>query len=256
MIIVSAQLLQQRSSGSGCFHLQDQPAHVALPGLDHIAQPVVLLVVLHVKQRPSRKQTMSGPFLKIQRTQGPAFFASTCLNAIDHTILTSFIRQEHEMGSRRQSKPYSITTSTSILRGHLLNHHSDTWFKACEKLSISITAKCAQAKLAQFQGRPQETRDTAQSASRKCFSNETFLDALVEFIAADDQVSFNFPFISDTTEMLYLHSLSMLSRARNCVLYFSCCEKSSKTKISPIAPKFASGYLKYGMNISSAWLTK
>lgn len=97
------------------------------------------------------------------------------------------------MGSRRNSKPYSVTTSTSILCTHLLNNHSDAWFQACDKLGISITAKCAQRKLTEFQGRSEEPMDTPQ-ASRKGFSNSAFLDALVKFIVADDQVSLNLSF--------------------------------------------------------------
>lgn len=83
---------------------------------------------------------------------------------------------------------FSLTTSTSVLRRHLFENHLDLWITACDDMKIKITAKEA---LPVIEAHRQEPQKTPLEAARPEFSKEAFLDALVEFIVADDQVTFN-----------------------------------------------------------------
>jgi hypothetical protein len=83
---------------------------------------------------------------------------------------------------------FGQTTSTSVLRRHLFESHLDLWIAACDNMKIKITAKEALPVIEAYRQEPQKTQ---LEAARPEFSKEAFLDALVEFIVADDQVSFN-----------------------------------------------------------------
>jgi hypothetical protein len=62
----------------------------------------------------------------------------------------------------------------------------DSWVSACDDLKIEITAQEAQPILQNFRNLPKKT---SLEDSRPDFSQETFVDALVEFVVADDQVN-------------------------------------------------------------------
>jgi hypothetical protein len=81
---------------------------------------------------------------------------------------------------------FGQTTSTSVLRRHLFESHLDLWIAACDDMKIRITAKEALPVIEAYRQEPQQTQ---LEAARPEFSKEAFLDALVEFIVADDQVS-------------------------------------------------------------------
>jgi len=73
----------------------------------------------------------------------------------------------------------------------LYKFHLDKWVAECDKLSIKITAKDAQGVVDSYRQRKGQIskQENANLGSRKKYSPEAFVDALVEFIVADDQVS-------------------------------------------------------------------
>lgn len=102
-------------------------------------------------------------------------------------------RHQHAIDPKVIITSFSLRTSTSGLRRHLTDDHGDPWFEACEKLNISIVAKKAVEALRDFQRRKgQLTTNTitpnAESYPRAVYSPQAFVDAITEFIVADDQV--------------------------------------------------------------------
>jgi hypothetical protein len=90
-------------------------------------------------------------------------------------------------------KVYGETTASSNLRKHLYHCHDDAWFASCEKLGIEITSrdKRLQSALADYRRRHGQVilkpLDDGPAPCSK-FTPETFTDAIVEFIVANDQV--------------------------------------------------------------------
>jgi len=87
---------------------------------------------------------------------------------------------------------YSTTTGTSSLRYHLHKFHHDEYKRLCNEKGWINQLPGAQRKGA---GNP-ESAPGLQAQSRTPFSQKGFLDHLVNFIVADDQVS----------ALLYSHS--------------------------------------------------
>lgn len=85
---------------------------------------------------------------------------------------------------------YGKTTSTSVLRRHLFSigrdkvTHIDEWIAECSRRNITITAKEALEAIAAHRGIRPET----QTQSRPQFTQTRFINSLVEFIVATDQV--------------------------------------------------------------------
>jgi hypothetical protein len=73
------------------------------------------------------------------------------------------------------------------LRKHLFTDHIAKWITSCEDLNISITAAAAVEAIRKFRKEPAAT---SLETERPQYSKEAFIDALVDFIAADDQVCF------------------------------------------------------------------
>jgi len=98
------------------------------------------------------------------------------------------------MGTRKKNSKFSIKTGTGVLRRHLFDHHVDKWIEGCDKLRIPITAKEAQRALTDYRHRKGQANvnpsvnSTDHSKPGRPFSQEAFVDAIVEFIVADDQV--------------------------------------------------------------------
>jgi hypothetical protein len=84
--------------------------------------------------------------------------------------------------------PYAMTTSVGTLRRHLYTIHPKEWSAQCKARGIPITAKSALKALAEFYGVELESQDQL----RPQFSPERFVDALVEFIVANDLVNIFF----------------------------------------------------------------
>ncbi|KAJ7708536.1 hypothetical protein B0H14DRAFT_2415342, partial [Mycena olivaceomarginata] len=85
---------------------------------------------------------------------------------------------------------FAKSTSTGVLRKHLYEHHIDAWVEGCDQLKIPIKAKEAAKFVDAYRVRKhQKTGNTSNSepGKRKPFSQEAFIDAIVEFIVGDDQ---------------------------------------------------------------------
>jgi hypothetical protein len=85
-----------------------------------------------------------------------------------------------------------LKTSTGVLRKHLYEQHADEWISGCDQLKIPINAKEAQPAVAEYRRRHGQHSGTSggsgQTKSRRSFTHEAFVDAIVEFIIGDDQV--------------------------------------------------------------------
>jgi len=119
---------------------------------------------------------------------------------------------------------FSTKTSTTSLRRHLGIQHREEYLQLAGqgrwKNQLLGNKAAATVNVAQF---------------RTPFSQEAFLDYLVNFIIVDNQVSI----------LLYGHiyqanfslSQSMLSNVQNFVNFFYSCAQSYKTRTSPDKPK-------------------
>jgi hypothetical protein len=79
-----------------------------------------------------------------------------------------------------------------VLRRHLYENHLDSWVLGCDKLDIPIAnSKEAQRYVAEYRKRHGQgnTNGPERTDERRRFSQEAFVDAVMEFIVADDQVS-------------------------------------------------------------------
>jgi len=83
-------------------------------------------------------------------------------------------------------------------------------------LGISIKAKDAQSAVQTYRG---QSSGLESGNQRPSFSNERFVDAIVEFIVGDDQVSI-MPYI--IINLIFCDSQSMLLNRQDYVLYFCC----------------------------------
>jgi hypothetical protein len=85
---------------------------------------------------------------------------------------------------------FSKKTATGPLRKHLFETHLDAWISGCDELSIKILAKEAQPAVEGYRRQKGQTYTSPESDStkRKPYSKEAFVDAIIEFIAGDDQV--------------------------------------------------------------------
>jgi hypothetical protein len=77
---------------------------------------------------------------------------------------------------------YGIRTSTGTYRKHLVTYHLEEWVAACKKRNVVIKTDVAKSAAEGLQP------DSADANPRKPYSNEAFVDALVEFIVGDDLV--------------------------------------------------------------------
>ena len=81
---------------------------------------------------------------------------------------------------------YRGSTASGPLRSHLLNHHCQEWVTECQALGIPLRGKEGEEAMARFTGVPVEHRAEARAP----FTQDSFLDGLVQLIAATDQVYF------------------------------------------------------------------
>lgn len=96
------------------------------------------------------------------------------------------IRQAHAVDDDHTIAGFGSTTGTGTLQRHLFENHIDAWVTACDNLNIEITAQEAQDAIEKYRNLPPKT---TLEDSRPEYSKSAFIDALVEFIVADDQVS-------------------------------------------------------------------
>ncbi|KAJ7833431.1 hypothetical protein B0H14DRAFT_3142591, partial [Mycena olivaceomarginata] len=102
-----------------------------------------------------------------------------------------FCRQQHATDALIGTTKFAKLTSTGVLRKHLYEHHIDAWVEGCDQLKIPIKAKEAARFVDTYHMRKhQKTGNTSNSEpgkERRPFSQEAFVDAIVEFIVGDDQ---------------------------------------------------------------------
>ncbi|KAI0039264.1 hypothetical protein FA95DRAFT_1504405, partial [Auriscalpium vulgare] len=85
---------------------------------------------------------------------------------------------------------FSTGTATGTLRRHLYTEHLPDWVRVCDESKIKITAAEALPFVNAHREsvQPGRLQDAGKPGiPRKKFTNEAFVDALVEFIVADDQ---------------------------------------------------------------------
>lgn len=91
---------------------------------------------------------------------------------------------------RKKAKEFGLKTGTDVLRRHLYEEHPDSWISGCDRLHIPITAKGAQRAVTEYRNRQGQSTSHGSSNPKvgRSFSQEAFVDAIVEFIVGDDQV--------------------------------------------------------------------
>ena len=84
--------------------------------------------------------------------------------------------------------PYNAGTATGNLQAHLLSHHADEWVQECQALKINLRGKEGGKALVKATGVPAEHQ--GQGEAQVPFTQDNFVDGLVQFIVATDQVFF------------------------------------------------------------------
>ena len=140
-------------------------------------------------------------FFKEVDGHNECIFCQYVAGHLSYLIIVSniFIRQEHICSSHVKVQPFKKTTGTTVLRNHLANEHIENWVKTCDKFKISITAQVAQKAVNAYRQRHGQTQESANLSAGlphvREYSREAFVDAIVEWIVADDQVH-SFPFLN------------------------------------------------------------
>ena len=111
----------------------------------------------------------------------------------NHHLFHNFIRQEHSVHPHIKVRPFSKATGTTVLRNHLASEHVASWVDTCDKFKIPIKAQVAQKAVNDYRqkrGQPQAPSNGSQVPPPPIreYSREAFVDAIVEWIVADDQV--------------------------------------------------------------------
>ena len=111
----------------------------------------------------------------------------------NHYLFHNFIRQEHSIHPHIKVRPFSKATGTTVLRNHLASEHVASWVDTCDKFKIPIKAQVAQKAVNDYRqkrGQPQAPSNGSQVPPPPIheYSREAFVDAIVEWIVADDQV--------------------------------------------------------------------
>ena len=131
------------------------------------------------------------------------------------------------------------STGTSSIRRHLYDLHLSEWISICDQYNIPITGKTARDRVNDYRLAQRTQASVDQGAfspldsERREFSKEVFVEALVEWIVADDQVRFSI-LITSLILMLPRFRLCVSSKAKSLERYFSCCGRSSVTQIYPL----------------------
>src|SRR6202012_2711326 len=100
----------------------------------------------------------------------------------------NFHRKLHQNNRSIKVHPYAESTASGPLRAHLLNRHAQEWVEACQEQNIALRGKEGEEALAKVSGVPVNR----QAEARTPFTQDNFLDALVQFIVGTDQVFFSF----------------------------------------------------------------
>ncbi len=91
---------------------------------------------------------------------------------------------------------FGLKMSTDVLRHHLLDHHLTSWLTKCDRLGIQVRSvqKCYQDAINKFYIKhgKQPASSSLNSPEHSPFSHDAFIDALIVWIVADDQVCMAF----------------------------------------------------------------
>jgi hypothetical protein len=109
-----------------------------------------------------------------------AFFPNFCADI--------FHRELRKTNPAIRVHSYKSSTATGPLRAHLLTRHAEEWVRECQKQNIPLRGKEGEEALAKVTG----VSVDRQAEARVPFTQDNFLDALVQFVVATDQVFFFF----------------------------------------------------------------
>lgn len=154
--------------------------------LQHVAKRLERLVLGQITQVTIR---ISSSILSME--QGNAHFACEFFFLFFfHIFADNFHRKLRQDNRTLKVHRYSETTASGPLRAHLLSRHAEEWVKECQQKKIALRGKEGEEALAKVTGVPVDR----QAQARVPFTQENFLDGLVQFIVATDQVFFFFFF--------------------------------------------------------------
>ncbi|KAJ6616803.1 hypothetical protein B0H10DRAFT_2190322 [Mycena sp. CBHHK59/15] len=98
-----------------------------------------------------------------------------------------FCKQHHVAGPHVKSTTFVMKTSSGVLRKHLYEHHLEAWVEGCDMLKYRIKAKEAQPYVDEYcahkRGKTGTVPNPEPDKNQQEFSQEAFVDALVEFIS-------------------------------------------------------------------------
>lgn len=97
--------------------------------------------------------------------------------------LIGVIREIHATNNEHSITHFGPRTATGPIRAHLIVHHREIWMKTCGELGIKVKIP------ASLRGENENAIINDQGHPHRPFSNENFVDALIEFIVGDDIVS-------------------------------------------------------------------
>lgn len=126
---------------------------------------------------PFYEQT-SAPFLQVSQSAMYTYLA----------LLTEWLRSSCSAGWPCGGR-YTKKTSTGTLCSHLANDHRDEWISSCDRAGITIKSQSVQGIVEAYCNEHGEEFNRTQEGSWPSFSREAFVNAIVAFIIADDQVS-------------------------------------------------------------------
>jgi hypothetical protein len=153
---------------------------VAKGGLKRLVLGWLALVMIH----SSSSSLLMG--------QGNAHFACKFFFSFSSHIFTdNFHRKLHQNNGAIRVHRYAESTASGPLRSHLLTHHAEEWVQECQQQNIALRGKGGEEALAKVTGVPVDH----QAEARVPFTQENFLDGLVQFVVATDQVFLFFSFV-------------------------------------------------------------
>ncbi|KAF7372427.1 HAT family dimerization domain-containing protein [Mycena venus] len=99
-----------------------------------------------------------------------------------------FCKQRHATDPHTATTKFSASTSSGVYRKHLYENHIEAWVEGCDQLKISIKAKEAKKHVEAYRAHKHqktagEKSNPEQGKQRTPFSQEAFVDALVDFIS-------------------------------------------------------------------------
>jgi len=159
---------------------------------------------------------MYGHFLRHLEIFSGVYFASAYPRALDSSIyVKKFFREKNEVDRTYKPKLFSIKTATGPLRNHLISCHKEDWAETCKKQNITPKAKAAKVALQEYLGEGQD--GVTNTITRKPYTHEAFIDAIVDWIVGSDLVS-NCSLVVDFYSTSY--SLSIRLNHKNCRTFF------------------------------------